>query len=262
MIHTYNNFKQWFQRTYPNATINAVYGLKAYTFNEAMSPLHMYEYNVQQLPNGQYIVFPGATAEDIADIMSTINREGKIPERPKKAVPGTFSAFERYLVARNIRPIHRTYIANATAADTLFVKTDDPVWNIKRSWYMYEFTIEPTTGLKSLFEERVDKIPHLLTENGTVVMLIKASHSTYVSKKQLFLQKFATMQPIYEQLIAACATEDWVRAQSLCEQYMSIQFGFTGTVDVNKMKEAYANGTLMLYTRTQGNLCPSNSEEM
>ena len=93
MIRTYHNFKQWAKRTYPEIDIRPLYGTGAYTMDKPMSPVHMYEYNVQQLPNGQYIVFPGLTAEQVMEQYRSIVQDG-VPKRPEKAIPSTFSAFE------------------------------------------------------------------------------------------------------------------------------------------------------------------------
>ena len=105
--------------------------------------------------------------------------------------------------------------------------------------------------------------PYVETENGTRVFLIKSSHNNYVSKKKLFMQKFTRMQPIYDQLIAACATKEWDKAQSLCEQYVSIQFDQTMVVkDMEQLKEAYEDGTLRLYTRIIENFEVASEDEV
>ena len=64
------------------------------------------------------------------------------------------------------------------------------------------------------------------------------------------MRKFATMQPLYEQLVAAMAKEDYEQAEQLCSNYASVQFEKQLKVkDIEMMKEAYANGILSLFTR-------------
>lgn len=237
MIRTYHNFKQWVKQHYPDVDIRPVYGTGAYTIDKALSPEHMYEYNIQQLPSGHYIVFPGATPEQVIEAMRSISQNG-VPKRPDRGVPTTFTAFESWLTRNGIKPLHRTHVTNISAADVLH---NDNLEHVKRNWYLYEFKQLPTTDIRA---------PHVTTENGTVVLAIKTSNSGYVSKKQLFLQKFATMQPLMEQAIASCAQEEWTKAAELLSNYASIQFDREVRVkDIVKMKEAYDEGTLALYAR-------------
>lgn len=237
MIRTYHNFKQWVKQHYPDVDIRPVYGTGAYTIDKALNPEHMYEYNVQQLPSGLYIIWPGATAEQVIEAMRYIATNG-LPKRPDRGVPTTFTAFESWLTKNGIKPLHRTHVTNISAADALH---NDSLEKVKRNWYLYEFKQLPTTDIKA---------PHVTTENGTVVLAIKTSNSGYVSKRQLFLQKFATMQPLMEQAIAACAQEEWTKAAELLSSYASIQFDREVKVkDLVAMKEAYDEGTLTLYAR-------------
>ncbi|MBO5922652.1 MAG: hypothetical protein J6Q48_09750 [Bacteroidaceae bacterium] len=238
MIRTYHNFKQWVNRHYPDITVTPVYGTGAYTLNKPMSPEHMYEYMVQQLPNGQYIVFPGLTAEQVAEQFTSIVKDG-VPRRVTK-VPSTFSSFESWLVRNNIKPLHRTHVTDISAADALH---DDTLDHVKGNWYLYELEAA------SVKTEDITA-PYVKTSSGTVAILIKTSSSGYVSKRQLFMRKFATMQPLYEQLVAAMAKEDYEQAEQLCSNYASVQFEKQLKVkDIEMMKEAYANGILSLFTR-------------
>lgn len=242
MIRTYHNFKQWVNRHYPDITVTPVYGTGAYTLNKPMSPEHMYEYMVQQLPNGQYIVFPGLTAEQVAEQFTTIVKDG-VPRRVTK-VPATFSSFESWLVRNNVKPLHRTHVTDITAADAL---GNDALEHVKRNWYLYELN-------RADIKPEDIAAPYVETESGTIAVLIKTSSSGYVSKRQLFMRKFATMQPLYEQLVAAMAKEDWDQAIELCSNYASVQFEKQLVVkDVEAMKEAYANGILSLFTRNPEN---------
>lgn len=256
MIKTKYNFKQRMSKKYPDIIFTPVYGTSAYLFQKELDPIDMYEYNVQQLSNGQYICFIGTTdAELISTTIKQFN-SGEVPltRRETPYAPTTFTTFESYLNRHAITAIHRTHIQEQTANEALFTDSTDPTWNTRRNWYMYE--LEKDVIVPNPQTPRRD------TENGTMVLLIKASNSSYISKKKLFMQRFTRMQPLYEQLIAACATSDMERAVSLCEQYVSIQFDQTLKVkDTEQMKEAYANGLLRLYTRTIENFEVASDDE-
>ena len=242
MIRTYHNFKQWVSRHYPNINIMPVYGTGAYILDKPMSPEHMYEYMVQQLPNGNYIVFPGLTAEQVAEQFTSIVKDG-VPRRVTK-IPTTFSSFEDWLTRNSIKPLHRTHVTDISPADALH---DSSLDHIKGNWYLYE--------LEAASVKAEDIIaPHVNTSSGTVAILIKTSSSGYVSKRQLFLRKFTTMQPLYEQLVAACAKEDWEQAGQLCGDYASVQFEKQLKVkSIDRMREAYIDGILSLFTRNPEN---------
>lgn len=256
MITTKYNFKQRMSKKYPNIIFTPVYGTSAYLFQKELDPIDMYEYNVQQLTNGQYICFVGTNdTELIANTIKQFN-SGQIPltRRETPYAPTTFTTFESYIQRHAVSALHRTHIQEQTANETLFTDNADPTWNIKRNWYMYEFdkSVQITFNPQS---------PVLETEASKVV-LIKASNSSYISKKKLFMQRFTRMQPLYDQLIAACATGDDERAVSLCNQYVSIQFDQTLVVkDIEKLKEAYANGLLRLYTRNTENFEVAQDDE-
>lgn len=244
MITTKYNFKQRMSKKYPQIIFTPVYGTSAYLFNKELDPIDMYEYNVQQLANGQYICFVGSNDPDtIAETIKQFN-SGQIPltRRETPYAPTTFTTFEAYLQRHAITATHRTHVQEQSANEALFQNNEDPLWGVRRNWYMYEFD----KSVPIVFNPQT---PVLETDNSKVV-LIKASNSSYISKKKLFMQRFTRMQPLYDQLIAACATEDWERAELLCEQYVSIQFDQTLILkDREAMKEAYANGLLRLYTR-------------
>lgn len=252
MIRTYHNFKQWVKRTYPDVDIRPVYGTGAYTMDKALSPEHMYEYNVQQLPSGHYIVWPGLTAEQVEVQYRNIRQNG-VPTRPEKMIPSTFSSFESWLTKHQMKPLHRTHVTNISAAEALH---DDSLEKVKRNWYLYEF------ALTDVFKEPlVTRAPYVETSNGTIAILIKTSNSGYVSKKQLFMQKFAMMQPLLEQAIASCAKEEWFKAAELLSNYASIQFGQQMAVaDITKMKEAYDEGIVTLYARNIKNFTVEASD--
>ena len=245
MITTKYNFRQWLKKKYPDIIPTPVYGTSAYILNKALEPIDMYQYNVQQLANGRYIVFIGVNYSEqyIRELMSNINngtlQQSKRPPAP--FAPTTFSAFEHYLEQKGIEPIHRTHIQDQTANEALFTESDEPGWNSRRNWYMYE--------LEKGSIELNPASPYRETENNTIVVLIKCATSSYVSKKKLFAQKFVLMQPLYEQLVASLATADDNRAVELCNQYVSIQFDQELKVkNIEDMKEAYKDGLLRMYT--------------
>lgn len=252
MIRTYHNFKQWVRKTYPDIDIRPVYGTGAYTLNKAMSEVDMFLYNVQQLPSGLYIVWPGLSVEQIMEQYRNIIQNGT-PQKPEKMIPSTFTSFEAWITKHQLKPLHRTHVTNISAAEALH---DDSLEKVKRNWYLYEFSLDPARvdGAHDLFATPVTRAPYVFTESGSIVIAIKTSNSGYVSKKQLFLQKFTTMQPLLEQAIAACAKDEWDRAAELLSQYASIQFGQEMIVaDKTKMKEAYTDGVLTLYVRSVTN---------
>ena len=262
MVTTAYNFKQWFKRHYPDIQINPIYGMEAYTFDKPLSPEHMYEYNVQQLPSGLYVVFVGRTPEQILELMRKISVEGIQYVRPKRAVPTTFSSFENWYRTKQLKPLHRTHCAKMTAAELLH---DEGQGHTKRDWYMYEFSLDPARcdGAADLFKEDIFEFagPHVYTESGTIVLLIKASTNSYVSKKQAFLQRFALMQPLLEQTITACAQEDWDKANELASQYASIQFDARLSVtDAAALKAAYDKHELSLFLRCRSNFMEVEDE--
>lgn len=256
MITTKYNFKQRMSKKYPNIIFTPVYGTSAYLFSKELDPVDMYEYNVQQLTNGQYICFVGISdADTIAATIKQFN-SGTVPltRRETPYAPTTFTTFEAYLSRHAITAIHRTHVQEQSANEALFQDSADPTWNVKRNWYMYEFPKDTPLVFNP-------QTPVLETDNSKVV-LIKASNSSYISKKRLFMQRFTRMQPLYDQLIAALATADDERAVSLCEQYVSIQFDQTLILkDREAMKEAYANGLLRLYTRNIKNFEVAQNDE-
>lgn len=258
MVTTPYNFKQWFKRHYPDIMINPVYGLEAYTFDKPLSPEHMFEYNVQQLPSGLYIVFVGRSPEQIVELMRDISQNGLQYRKPQRGIPTTFSSFENWYRNKQLKPLHRTHIAKMTAAEALH---DNSLEKVKRDWYMYEFSLDPARcdGASELFKEPLNFAgPYVTTESGTIVLLIKAPVSAYVSKRQLFLQRFALMQPLFEQMVAACAKEEWDKANELCSQYASIQFDKqVSVVDAAAVKKAFESNELSLFCR-----CRSNFEEI
>lgn len=253
MIKTYHNFKQWIKKHYPDIMITPVYGTGAYTLNKALNDIDMFLYNVQQLPSGQYIVWPGLTPEQVMEQYKSIVQNG-VPTRPEQAIPSTFTSFEAWITKHQLKPLHRTHVTGISAAEALH---DTSLEKVKRNWYLYEFSLDPARmdGANELFATPlVTRAPYVFTESGSIVIAIKTSNSGYVSKKQLFLQKFATMQPLLEQAIAACAKNEIDRAAELLSQYASIQFGQQMVVaDKTKMKEAYDEGIITLYARSIAN---------
>lgn len=268
MITTKNNFKGYLHRKYPDIISYPIYGLPIYILDKSLDEVDAWDYHQQQLPNGKFIVFIGINVAEATKLLTQLNKTG-IPThghtREKETAPTTFSCFEAWLERHQEKWINRTFCNNMSPRDCLH--SDDILCCSaplrKGTWYMYELPAYLDTG------KAFDNIPHIVIDDGTnrgdiLIALIKASASKYKSKKQRFIEKFQFMQPIYEQLIAACAVatgqDDWDKAHALCIQYMSTQFEREGTVDIDKMKEAYCNGTIGLFVRDPENLYPGDTE--
>lgn len=252
MIKTKYNFKQWLCRTYPDVIATPIYGLPAYILSKPLKPLHMHEYMIQQLANGQYIVFIGLNATQIERYIRNLNEEG-IPHRRNGrqsiCCPTTFSAFERWLARNNIRYNERVYVSNQTASEVLHIESEEPGWNTHHNWYLYDVNIPE------------DQINPLVPRNDRF-FLIKAPSTLYVSKRSKLIQNLVLMEPVYEQLVRACTTEDWERAQALVDQYASIQFDFEAHIkDINKLKEAFDAGTLYVFVRNVENFEMASPDE-
>ena len=277
MITTKYNFKQWLHKAYPDIIATPIYGFSGYVLSKPLSDIDNFKYNVQQLANGRYVVFVGVApgSDYVRDALKELNTKG-IPTirigRQHTTAPTTFSSFENWLTRNKITPLNRTFCSHTTAA-TLF--QDDTASKENRTYYMYELPIWNKEGSLFINDSPVPdvfiNIPYKIIINNTgapiVVVLIKACNSSYKSKKQLFAEKFALMQPLYEKLISLCAkartmddiqhgsgTIEWQQAKSICEQYMGIQFETTGTIDLEKMKEAANDGCLSIWTRDRQNL--------
>lgn len=252
MIRTKYNFKQWLCRTYPDVVATPIYGLPAYILSKPLKPLHMHEYMIQQLANGQYVVFIGLNASQIEKYIRNINAEG-IPHRrngrQSVCCPTTFTAFERWLARNNIQYNERVYVANQTANEVLFTDSTEPGWNVHNNWYLYDVAL------------REDQINPAVPHNDHF-FLIKAPSTIYVSKRSKLLQNLTLMEPVYEQLVRACVENDWERAYALVNQYASIQFDFEATVkDINKLKEAHDAGTLYVFVRNVENFEMASDDE-
>lgn len=282
MITTKYNFKLWLRRKYPQITATPIYGIPAYILSKPMDAQDNFIYNVQQLPDGRYVVFIGMTPDEAKKHMSNL-RQAQTPDVDHRTIrrtaPTTFSAFEQWLARNNIQYIHRTFCANTSEAK-LF--QDESRSMYRRAWYMYELAITDDEELcgKSI-EEWFPNIPHIVSTSTTlegvqvpvVIVLIKASSSTYKSKRQRFMEKFDLMQPLYEQIIGLCAkamamedlgqtgAAEWEQALHLCEQYMGIFFEQEGTVELAGLKEAAHDGTLSFFTRDRANFLDRESDE-
>lgn len=283
MITTKYNFKQWLHKAYPDIIATPIYGVSGYVLSKPLSDFDNFKYNVQQLANGRYVVFIGVSSDYVRDALKELNTKGIPSMRSGKyniTAPTTFSSFENWLTRNKITPFNRTFCSHTTAS-TLF--QDDTASKENRTYYMYELPVSVKDNVLSITDHPCDEVfinnPYKTIINNTgvpiVVVLIKACNSSYKSKKQLFTEKFALMQPLYEKLITVCAkartmddiqhgsgTIEWQQAKSICEQYMGIQFETTGTIDLEKMKEAANEGCLSIWTRDRQNLSNiANSED-
>lgn len=255
MVTTKYNFKQWLRRNYPEVKATPVYGLPAYTLDKPLKPIHMFEYNIQTLTNGQHVVFVGVSPEAIPQLLEKAKTAGTTrPGRPRQTfMPTTFASFEDWIHRHEYQYLHRTFIQGQSPNEILFQQNKDPAWNRKATWYLYEFE----HGFKD--DDINPVVPMLHTSSNTWCVLIRASNSSYVSRKQRFLHKFELMQPILEQLLVTCASaqdnNDWSKAKALAEQYLHIQFDeAVGTVDLVQLKEAFKNGTLTNWLRCRSSL--------
>lgn len=257
MITTKNNFKGYLRRRYPKIIAIPIYGLPVYILDQPLSPEDMYLYNIQPLTNGKYAAFIGVTIPEATKLLEGIN-SGKITQtnktREKETAPTTFSCFEAWLERHQIKWINRTFCNNMSPEECLqsnhIESCSAP--QVKGTWYMYELPGYVNDG------KTLANIPNITVgygpERDVIICLIKASSSKYKSKKQRFIEKFQFMQPIYDQILIACAKEEWDKAETLCNQYMAIQFDRTGMVDKDSMTEAYKNGTIGLFLRNPDNL--------
>ena len=270
MITTKYNFKLWLHRKYPDITATPIYGMPAYILSKPLNPADNFMYNVQQLPDGRYVVFIGVSISELKDYLNTLRVNG-IPQTNYRAIritaPTTFASFQSWLDRNHIVPLNRTFCSNDSVSN-LFKDPDASME--KRAWYMYEL---PITGNNSDTETLFKAIPHMYSTSTTdegltvnvVIVLIKASTSIYKSKKQRFLEKFDLMQPLYEKLIADCAKaqfveesgepadDEWNIAIATCNQYMGILFEREGYVEISALKEAAHEGSLGLFTRNPEN---------
>ena len=280
MIATKNNFKGYLRKHYPEIAAYTVYGLPVYILDKPLNPVDTYRYNVQQLPNGKYIVFIGLSVQEATELFLKIQKDG-IPSNSKPrehdTAPTTFSSFESWLDRHNVNVIHRTFCNDMSPVECfhrediqgLEIDNEGNIRDIHKKgvWYMYELPGSVDNGV--LFK----RIPHITVEyaddNKVIIILIKAAASRYKSRRQRFLEKFELMRPLYEQLIAACAVaqneedgdDEWEKAKSLCEQYMNMQFDMAdGFVKMEELQEAYINGTINLFTRDPGKLYHEDSE--
>ena len=270
MITTKYNFKLWLHRKYPDITATPIYGMPAYILSKPLNPADNFAYNVQQLPDGRYVVFVGCNPATIRQLMQQL-KEG-VPQTNYRAIritaPTTFASFQSWLDRNHIVPLNRTFCSNDSVANLFKDETQSME---KRAWYMYEL---PITDINNNNTETLFKaIPHMYSTSTTdgglkvpvVIVLIKASTSIYKSKKQRFIEKFDLMQPLYEKLIADCAKaqfveergeradDEWNIAVATCNQYMGILFEREGYVEISALREAAHEGSLGLFTRDPEN---------
>lgn len=260
MITTKNNFKAFLHKKYPNIANEAVYGLNAYLLNKPLDAYDAYQYMQHQLQNGKYIVFFGYSPSEVIDLIKNINEKG-VPKRNYGnrhfGIPTTFASFVQWCDKHNIHYKNRTFMANASAAECFRRETDInncTAIHMRRTWYMFEFDVTDFPDLNEL-----NRIPYITIDN-TLICLIKASSSRYKSKRQRIAEKFNLMQPVYEQIITAAATDDWDKAVTLANSYVSLQFEGNYQVELKDLKEAYHSGTLQLFLRDSTKMHREDSE--
>ena len=264
MVRTKYGFKQFLHKKYPDIIATPIYATSGYILSKPMDDFDNYIYNLQMLPNGQYIVFVGMSIDEATETFQKIKREG-IRVEPNDTCPTCFSTFETWIVKRGIKYTNRTYCSNKMPEECFHESHPNKT---RRTWYMYEIPCQVdgtevcVTGVK--VDDMFVKVPHTLVQNKdksiSVVCLIKASNSHYKSKRARFIENFKTMQPLYEQLVIALSNDKDEDAESLAQRYLSIQFEMDCTCSVEKMKEAFKHGELTLFLRDKKNVYPVSDE--
>lgn len=247
------SFKQWCHKHYPDILAEPVYGISAYIIDGAMNDIDAFTYYQTQLDNGKYIVFIGLEASEVSKLISKITKDG-LPERPannrKESIyaPTTFTAFEAWLERNHLEYKHRTFQPHRTPQEVLApLGNIDDIQGCKdvfysRTWYLYEVDCDghyfPT-------------LPHVSVGDGTAV-LVKASSSHYVSKRERLSVNFNTMQTYMEQLIVALTEENEEHAINAAVLYCATLYecGIDQiSVSYQEMKEELSAGKLGIYLR-------------
>lgn len=255
MITSKNNFKKYLRTHYPDIKAESISGVSAYLLDRPLSDQDMLEYGVMQLADGKYVVFIGMRYADVIEAFTVMQDRGvtttSMVSKAGKEMPTTFTAFQQWLYRNDFtsRLKHRTFRPHISIHDcfygiTSYSNNSNVMDNAPNTWYQYEFAGE-------IEHELLKRVPHAIVENTdhtlSTVVLIKASSSSYKSKKQLRLENFQLMQPLYEQIIAECSAEEWEKATYLCSTYKKIKFQKEQQCNLEELKEAYTRGALSAY---------------
>ena len=258
MVNTKYNFRKYLREKYPHIIAQAIYGIPAYILSASLDDQDAFYYQQQQLPTGQYVAFIHSSDSQVAEWMKLL-QQGTIPTSSyanrNTPAPTTFSAFQLWIQRHNKPALNRVYCHKTTPRNIFH--TDQihncPMVDIVGNWYMYEF-------LSTEEDERIfARVPWVQIE-GTTIVLAKASPTNYVSKKEAFAQMVRRLTPLYESIVVLCAKEQWDEAKQKAEEYMMIQFEYPGTIDIDKMKEAYNDHLLSLFLRNREFYTRANEE--
>jgi hypothetical protein len=244
MVTTKYAFKQWLHKHYPDIDATPIYGLNAYIISQPLSEVDMWRYNVQQMENGKYVVFVGATVEESVRKLQEL--KAGMPQKEQK-LPTSFGSFEAFCSRRNITWTNRVYMNNKTPEECFLVPY--PENTERRSWYLYELNKD------ALDDVIKDGVPTHV-DGDHIYVLVKTYTTKYKSKKQRFVEHFNLMQPIYEQIIIALTKGEDDKAANLASHYGSLLFDKIGSVDAVLMRKAYHEGNIQMFLRNPESYTP------
>lgn len=252
---TKNNLRGYLTRNYANIQLESIYSLPAYFCNIPLSQEDAMKFSQTQLSNGRYVIF--SCSPEMASSLIKGIQEGDMPQkkgRPaSKVIPTTFAAFEAYCRRNNINVLHRTYMSDKSIRECLLQEVPGHSCDVKRTWYMYE--------VESLDIDNC-VLPYIVSENNTIVVLAKASSSNYVSKRKKLKEKWQTMTPLYEQLIAALVLDKDDEVETLVGMYASNYYEKQCQIkSVPQLKEAYKNGVLTIFLGNRANFSFQTDED-
>lgn len=255
MITSKNNFKKYLRTHYPDVKAESISGLSAYLLDKPLSDQDMLDYSVMQLNDGKYVVFIGMRYNDMIEAFTTMQDRGVVTtsmvSKAGKEMPTTFTAFGQWLYRNNniAKLKHRIFVPHKSIHDcfygiSTYSNNSNVMDNAINTWYQYEFE-------GTIDEELLKRVPYAIVENTdhtqSTIVLIKASSSSYKSKKQLRLENFQLMQPLYEQIIAECSAGDWEKATYLCETYKKIKYQREQRCNKEELIEAFNRHVLPAY---------------
>ena len=252
MITSKNNFKKYLRTRYPDIKAESISGVSAYLLDKPLSPQDMLDYSVMQLEDGKYVVFIGMQYNEVLDIFTEMKETGittkTMTTKASIEMPTTFTSFQQWLQRNNKTYKHRTFIPHMSIEQCLqgtdYSNNSNVSDNTPCTWYQYELEgeIDPLLLIR---------VPYTVVANtdGTVstIVLIKASSSSYKSKKQQRLENFNLMQPLYEQIVVACNEDDWERALHLAESYKEIKFQRKQRCKIEELQDAHVKNILTFY---------------
>ena len=252
MITSKNNFKKYLRTRYPDIRAESISGVNAYLLDKPLSPQDMLDYSVMQLEDGKYVVFIGMRYNEVIDIFTEMKETGvttrSMTTKASIEMPTTFTSFQQWLQRNDMVYKHRLFIPHKSIDQCLqgtnYSNNSNVSDNVPCTWYQYELegAIDPLLLIH---------VPYAIVENTdhtqSTIVLIKASSSTYKSKRQQRLENFNLMQPLYEQIVVACNDSDWERALHLTESYKAIKFQRPQKCNIEELRKAHELNTLLMY---------------